>query len=112
MTPSQKGLTPEDVLRQLAGDPPTWMHESKLPLWLVKAYEERLRRQTSEKEAYQAQLAHKSDSLDLYTLSSSLKMVQRISTARCLTTAHSDSFDPLRSATKTPFEIRAACSQI
>jgi hypothetical protein len=66
MTPSQKGQTPEDVLRQLAGDQPTWLHECKVPMWLVKPYEEKIRRQTSEKEAHQAQLANRSTSLNIY----------------------------------------------
>jgi len=63
MTASQKGNSPEDVLQQLAGEQPSWVHESKLPLWLIKSFEERIRRQTSEKEALQVQLALKSEPL-------------------------------------------------
>lgn len=48
-------LTPTQVMSRLAGREPSWVHESKLPLWLIKSYEERDRRLAAERSAAAAQ---------------------------------------------------------
>ena len=42
-------VTPMQVIRRLAGKEADWVHESKLPLWLVKTFEERARRLAEDK---------------------------------------------------------------
>lgn len=43
-SPAQKPLSPTQALHLLAGKQPEWVLETRLPLWLVKGYEEQLRR--------------------------------------------------------------------
>ena len=49
--------SPLEVARRLAGQEPGWVHESQLPLWLIKTYEENARRLAAEKSAAAVQQA-------------------------------------------------------
>lgn len=49
--------TPMQIMTRLAGKAPSWLHESKLPLWLIKAFEEKNRRLAAESAAAAAQQA-------------------------------------------------------
>ena len=49
--------SPLDVVRRLAGQEPDWVHECQLPLWLVKGYEEKIKRLETERSAAVVQQA-------------------------------------------------------
>lgn len=53
----QKELTPEETLAALAGKEPSWVPESRLPLWMLKNYEERVRREAAVASAVAARQA-------------------------------------------------------
>ena len=58
-SPAKQHLSPEEALLALAGQEAAWVHESRLPLWLVKGYEEKLRRDAAVAAAVAARQAAK-----------------------------------------------------
>ena len=58
-SPAKQHLSPEEALLALAGQQAAWLHESRLPLWLVKGYEQRLWRDAAVAAAIAARQAAK-----------------------------------------------------